>query len=175
MSSADSKKSRKKQPLSSINLNSANYTADGVRVMSSSLSLSLLSSSAHRSSEVDAHPPPPHLRQQQQQQQQKKKKPSTISLLQPLYKNQGYMIPQKALDLSRSTITQTITQTTPKSTPKSTPNPPSGARAQLSNALAELTNLAVPDRQDERAAIRGDLLRIIEVCQKKLAACAANV
>lgn len=166
MSSADSKKSRKKQPLSSINLNSANYTADGVRVMSSSLSLSLLSSSAHRSSEVDAHPPPPHLRQQQQQ-QQKKKKPSTISLLQPLYKNQGYMIPQKALDLSRSTITQT--------TPKPTPNPPSGARAQLSNALAELTNLAVPDRQDERAAIRGDLLRIIEVCQKKLAACAANV
>ena len=166
MSSADSKKSRKKQPLSSINLNSANYTADGVRVMSSSLSLSLLSSSAHRSSEVDAHPPPPHLRQQQQQ-QQKKKKPSTISLLQPLYKNQGYMIPQKALDLSRSTITQT------------TPNPPfpqsKGARAQLSNALAELTNLAVPDRQDERAAIRGDLLRIIEVCQKKLAACAANV
>lgn len=132
----------------------------------SSLSLSLLSSSSHRSSEVDAHPPPPHLRQQQQQ-QQKKKKPSTISLLQPLYKNQGYMIPQKALDLSRST--------TPKPTPKPTPNPPSGARAQLSNALAELTNLAVPDRQDERAAIRGDLLRIIEVCQKKLAACAANV
>ncbi len=135
----------------------------------SSLSLSLLSSSAHRSSEVDAHPPPPHLRQQQQQ-QQKKKKPSTISLLQPLYKNQGYMIPQKALDLSRSTTTQT--------TPKPTPNPPfpqsKGARAQLSNALAELTNLAVPDRQDERAAIRGDLLRIIEVCQKKLAACAAN-
>jgi len=128
----------------------------------SSLSLSLLSSSSHRSSEVDAHPPPPHLRQQQQQ-QQKKKKPSTISLLQPLYKNQGYMIPQKALDLSRST------------TPKPTPNPPSGARAQLSNALAELTNLAVPDRQDERAAIRGDLLRIIEVCRKKLAACAANV
>lgn len=85
------------------------------------------------------------------------------------------MIPQKALDLSRSTITQAITQTTPKSTPKPTPNPPSGARAQLSNALAELTNLAVPDRQDERAAIRGDLLRIIEVCQKKLAACAANV
>ncbi len=80
------------------------------------------------------------------------------------------MIPQKALDLSRSTTTQT----TPKPTPKPTPNPPSGARAQLSNALAELTNLAVPDRQDERAAIRGDLLRIIEVCQKKLAACAAN-
>ncbi len=50
LSSADSKnKPRKKQPLSSINLNSANYTADGVRVMSSSLSLSLLSSSAHRS------------------------------------------------------------------------------------------------------------------------------
>lgn len=84
------------------------------------------------------------------------------------------MIPQKALDLSRSTITQTTPKSTPKPTPKPTPNPPSGARAQLSNALAELTNLAVPDRQDERAAIRGDLLRIIEVCQKKLAACAAN-
>ncbi len=68
------------------------------------------------------------------------------------------MIPQKALDVSRS----------------ATPKPPSGARTQLSNVLAELTKLAVPTRKDERAAIRGDLLRIVEVCQKKLAACATD-
>jgi isocitrate lyase len=49
LSSADSKKShlqpRKKQPLSSINLNSANYTADGVRVVAvSELAVEFLTS-----------------------------------------------------------------------------------------------------------------------------------
>ena len=87
------------------------------------------------------------------------KKPSSISLLQPLYKNQNYMIPQKALDVSQRATT---------------PRPAAGARAQLSNALADLTKLAVPARKEERAAIRGDLLKIIDVCQRKLAACTAD-
>jgi hypothetical protein len=62
------------------------------------------------------------------------------------------MIPQKALDVSRSSVSSVET-------------------TKLSNALAELTKLAIPARKEERVAIRGDLLKIIEVCRKKLAAC----
>ena len=80
-------------------------------------------------------------------------KTKSISLLQPLYKNQNYMIPQKALQI----------KTMEKPTPKKNP--------QLTNALAELTKLAVPTRKDELMALKTDLLKIIEVCNKKAAAC----
>jgi len=84
------------------------------------------------------------------------KSTASISLLQPLYKNQNYMIPQKALQLDKTagaTRTTTTTTTTTR------------------NALAELTRLAVPTRKDELAALKSDLLKIIDVCQRKLAVC----
>ncbi len=124
---------RKKQPLSSINLNATNRNA-GVRI-------ALF---------VNRRPSLTHHRKLTLK--KNKQKPSSISLLQPLYKNQNYMIPQKALDVSRSSVSSVET-------------------TKLSNALAELTKLAIPARKEERVAIRGDLLKIIEVCRKKLAAC----
>ena len=142
-----------KKPLSSINLNSANHSADqGVRFASSISFFPGLPSF----SSTHARCPPALARSLARRHQ---KKPSSISLLQPLYKNQNYMIPQKALDVSQRATT---------------PRPAAGARAQLSNALADLTKLAVPARKEERAAIRGDLLKIIDVCQRKLAACTAD-
>ena len=63
------------------------------------------------------------------------------------------MIPQKALQLDKTAgATRTTTATT-------------------RNALAELTKLAVPTRKDELSALKSDLLKIIDVCQRKLAVC----
>ena len=63
------------------------------------------------------------------------------------------MIPQKALQLDKTAgATRTTTTTT-------------------RNALAELTKLAVPTRKDEISALKSDLLKIIDVCQRKLAVC----
>mgnify|MGYP006879019856 FL=1 len=64
------------------------------------------------------------------------------------------MIPQKALQLDK---TAGATRTT--------------ATATTRNALAELTKLAVPTRKDELSALKSDLLKIIDVCQRKLAVC----
>jgi hypothetical protein len=138
--------STKTKPLSSINLNSVNNGANNQPQAKKSSYVVL---DWHCSSPQPNSPTSPA-----RTRTHRTKSASSISLLQPLYKNQNYMIPQKALQLDK---TAGATRTTTTATTR--------------NALAELTKLAVPTRKDELSALKSDLLKIIDVCQRKLAVC----